>query len=302
MDSHATEAHDSGGGCPGGLALMRLHSDDLLNEEREVVSEHVRGCTRCTDALKEMENARERALVLDPFEQAYPRWIERGHELPRRDPAAEPLDPVGAWWRHQLLGLRRLTANPRTWAAAAMAVAAVALAVALLPRSPDPEPITGGLADPVSLNRLKGEVSLDMYALRDGAVVEVETGETLKPGDRIQFAYTSGPLNNLVLVGVDGRGVISRYYPDQGAESQAVVPGAEVVLEDSLVLDDAPGPEVFVAVFSDRPLDVLDVEQAAREALAQGDDDPRAVIGLDMPSHVPGVVATTWIDKDLGAE
>ena len=290
--------------CPGGLALMRLHTDDLPVVERDVVSEHVHGCTRCTAALAEMEDARERALELDPFEQAYPRWIERGHELPERDPTVQPLDPAGAWWRHQLLQLRRLTASPRTWAAAAMAVAAVALVVSLMPRptEPGPEPIGAGFTDPVSLNRLKGEVSLDMYALRDGAVVEVEPGEALQPGDRIQFAYTSGPLNNLVLVGVDGRGVISRYYPDQGAESLAVVPGAEVVLEDSLVLDDAPGPEVFVAVFSDRPLDVLEVEQAALEALARGQGDPRTLLGLDMPPHVPGVVATTWIDKDMGAE
>ncbi len=288
--------------CPGGLALMRLHTDDLPSTEREVVALHVRGCDRCAAVVREMDGAREQALELDPFEQAYPRWLQRAGDLPQRDPVAAPLDPLGAWWRHQWLGLRRLTSSPRTWAAAAMVVAAVALVVALRPTPPAPTPDRSGPLDPVSLNRLKGVVSLEMYALRDGAVVEVAAGEALRPGDRIQFAYTSGPLNNLVLVGVDGRGVISRYYPDEGGLSLEVVPGSEVVLEDSLVLDDAPGPEVFVAVFSDRSLDVLAVERAAHDALVRGGDDPRAVLGLDLPAHVPGVVATTWIDKDLEGE
>jgi hypothetical protein len=177
-----------------------------------------------------------------------------------------------------------------------MVVAGIALVVALMPR----EPIPDRTHDPIHANRFKGEVALAVYALQGDEVVEVAPGQALRPGDRIQFTYTSGPLNHLVLVGVDGTGVISRYYPDEGGLSQPVVPGSEMILEDSLVLDDAPGPEVFVAVFSDHPVDVVDVERATHEALERG--GPRATLDVELPPGVYGAVTTTWIAKALPAE
>ena len=293
MEPHGENTSHDGEACPGGLALMRLHTEDLTGDARDVVTDHVGGCDRCQTQLEQMEQARERALDLDPFEEAYPRWIERSETLPDRDPMAEPPVAFVAWWRHQVWQLRRFGESPRGWATAAMVVAGIALVVALLPREPAPD----RTHDPIHANRFKGEVSLDVYALRGDAVVEVPPGQVLQPGDRIQFTYTSGPLNHLVLVGVDGNGVISRYYPDAGTHSQSVVPGSEMILEDSLVLDDAPGPEVFVAVFSDEPVEVLEVEAAMRGALG-GSADPRDVMAVDLPPGVYGAVATTWIDKE----
>ncbi len=282
--------------CPGGWALMRLHAEDLTGDEREVVSDHVHGCDRCAAELARMDEARDEALQLDPFDEAYPRWVERGEALPARDPMAEPPRALAGWWRRLLQQLRLGSSSPKAWAAAAMVVAGVALVVALLPREPAPD----RTRDPIHANRFKGEVVLEMHALRGDEVVEVAAGEALQPGDRIQFTYTSGPLNHLVLVGVDGNDVISRYYPDEGGYSIPVVPGSEMILEDSLVLDDAPGPEVFVALFSDQPVDATEVERATREALDRG--DPPTALGVEPPPGVFGAVAPTWIDKDLPDE
>ncbi len=296
MKGRGHQRDHGGDTCPGGWALMRLHAEDLTGDEREVVTDHVDGCDRCRAELAQMEAAREEALALDPFDEAYPRWIERGEALPDRDPMAAPPRALAAWWRRVTQQLRTGAASPRAWAATAMVVAGVALVVALLPR----EPVPDRTHDPIHANRFKGEVSLDVYALQGDEVVAVTPGQPLQPGDRIQFTYTSGPLNHLVLVGVDGTGVISRYYPDEGSLSQPVVPGSEMILEDSLVLDDAPGPEVFVAVFSDQPLDVTDVERATREALERS--GPGESLDVELPAGVYGAVTTTWIAKELPAE
>ncbi len=61
----------------------------------------------------------------------------------------------------------------------------------------------------------------------------------------------------------DGGGAVSLYYPERGDEPVAIDPYGRRVLEGSIVLDDAPGPEVFIAVFgADSAGDVLDELEA----------------------------------------
>ncbi len=280
--------------CPGGLALMKLHTGDLPGEQQVDLWAHARGCEHCQAVLDGLETAQRDALTLDPFEEAYPRLAERVAELPARDPAVNgrPATPARAALRRWLA----LARDPRTWAAVAVATAALALALVIgrdAGIAPTPD---DGLPAAV---RAKGLVALDVFALQDGTVTEAEPGAALRPGDRIQFTYTSAGLDHVIVLGADGDGVLSRYYPERGAVSQPVAPGTRMVLEDSIVLDAAPGPEVYVAVFSDEPLEVAAVEEVARAALARGDGEPTALMGLDLPPTLDGAVATAWVTKAL---
>ena len=170
--------------------------------------------------------------------------------------------------------LARLEAPPRQprWAAfwrpilaAATSVALLAgLAVVLMPR-PDDHRNTrtkGGGGGP----------SLEMY-VKDAAGVHVgRNGIRLREGDQIQFRYHAFGKRHLMVVSVDSAGIVSSLYPEQPGSSITVEPKGVHVLEGSVILDDALGPEHIVALFSDTPLVYTDVKRAADDALSRAAD------------------------------
>lgn len=98
--------------------------------------------------------------------------------------------------------------------------------------------------------RTKGDTELEFYVQRDGHSFEGDPDAAVRPGDRLQFAFQPGAHASIVLVGVDGTGTVQTYWPDDGQTPLPVSPGERQLLEGSIQLDDAPGPEVFVASFS----------------------------------------------------
>ncbi len=129
--------------------------------------------------------------------------------------------------------------------------------------------------------RAKGGADLDFFVLQDGEVRPGVDGEVLRAGDRVQFTYRAEGLDTLVIAGVDGGGTVSLYYPERGDEPVAIAPYGRRVLEGSIVLDEAEGPEVFVAVFgADSAEEVLEEveaicdEEGWRGLLAWAREDP----------------------------
>lgn len=120
-------------------------------------------------------------------------------------------------------------------------------------------------------NHLKGDVDLGFYVMRDGQVTMGDPEATVRPGDRLQFSYRSGQADHLILVSVDGTGRVSVFYPERGEEGVEVIPGERHVLDGSVELDDAPGPEVFVAFFGD--WSVTEARAAVTDAWAAGELD-----------------------------
>ena len=126
-----------------------------------------------------------------------------------------------------------------------------------------------------SPNRLKGAATLSAWQQTAGDPVRLDSGVTLGAGDAIQFTVTT-TASHLALLGVDGTGTVSRYVPVGGDLSMPFTPGTNRPLPDALVLDDAPGPEVFVAFLSDEALLVEDLERAVHDALERRGPDALA--------------------------
>lgn len=116
-------------------------------------------------------------------------------------------------------------------------------------------------------NRLKGEDDLGFYVLREGSVHMGDPEATVRAGDRLQFSYYTDA-DRLILLSVDGTGRVSVFYPGNGEEGVEVIPGERHVLDGSVELDDAEGPEVFVAFFGDWT--VREARSAAEEAWLEG--------------------------------
>lgn len=114
---------------------------------------------------------------------------------------------------------------------------ALAAAALFLLRPPEPPGV-----------RIKGHTHLAFDVARGGQTFPGDTDTVVQAGDRVRFRYGSAGATSLVLVGVDATGTVQTYWPDEGEAPVAIEPG-DHVLSGSVQLDDAPGPEVFVAAF-----------------------------------------------------
>ncbi|TMQ05266.1 MAG: DUF4384 domain-containing protein [Deltaproteobacteria bacterium] len=157
---------------------------------------------------------------------------------------------VGAELRAIEQRIARAAPPPRrfarwTWLAsggALAAAAAVALLVVLRPGGgPDDGPI------------YKGDIALQVYAADASGSHRLDAGATVQPGDKIRFGVHVAARGYVAVVGIDGSGAATAYYPFGSREPAAIAPGGDAVLPGAIALDAAPGDERFYAVFAERP-------------------------------------------------
>lgn len=147
----------------------------------------------------------------------------------------------------ELLPRRR----PRVFSLAISAVMVAAAAViAVIGLSTDPIP-GPGQPDTVIF---RGS-PLAVYVAQ-GAQLHPYDGRTpVGAGDVLGFRVRADGHNGLSLLSVDGRGTVSVFFPARGTTPEPLDGTGMVELSGTVMLDDAPGPEVFVALF-DQPADV----------------------------------------------
>lgn len=138
----------------------------------------------------------------------------------------------------------------------------------------------------------KGTGALKIFALRDNRVFSVDDGARLRPGDRIRFGVQPGGAGFVLVASIDGRGKVSLYQPSMRLTSRT---DPIELLPDSIVLDDAPGPERIFAIFSDRRLEGEELSDALRMLAAAGTEAVRRTRRLP----VPFAQATVLIEKSV---
>lgn len=231
----------------------------LLGEVAASVSAHVEGCGHCRGRLDAMREVHEGFLERYPTLESLPR---RAPEQPRR------VERSGArLWRPVFLG-------------ASFAAAAAVLVVALVPEQ--------GVEPTI---RAKGASIVELAVDRGGASVAPE-GQPLRAGDHLGLRYTT-TLRYLMLLSVEASGRVSIYLPQDGAQSIAIRPGRQVVLEQGVELDDYVGPERLIALLSEAPLRVDEVRAAVGEAFAQLGAEARDT--LDLPPLPVSAEQFSWL-------
>jgi hypothetical protein len=237
------------------LALARLG----LNGDEPPA--HVAKCAHCREAVEQLRAEATRFA---------------SHVLPRTLPAVEArLAPRRmAWWR-------------------AAACAAVAAAVLMWLATRHDLPPAG---QPVIA--AKGEPALHLVARRtvggQDRVFGVEPGTELAAGDAVRIVLDGAAGHHLLVISVDRAGQISVYYPYGGEASAQIEPRDHVVLDGSIVLDDAPGPERIWAVVSHRVVTVAELRQQLAAIAAGGAAAIRVSTELAIPDARQ---ATTWFEK-----
>jgi anti-sigma factor RsiW len=156
---------------------------------------------------------------------------------------------------------------------AAAAACAAIIAVNLGDERPPPDPVQRW-----AQNQTKGGDAKLGFFVRESAGVRLGTdGENLAPGAQIQFAVVDvADASAMVIVGVDGKGAVSTYATRAltGREKGPSGGGKARLLEQSLVLDDAMGPERFFVVYGSGAVGQVQraAEDAARALVSQGSD------------------------------
>ena len=263
-------------GCPTDWTLQRHAVDELIGDEREVVAIHVARCERCRQELATFDGEREAFVEKHPFAAAEAEIAERALFLPD--------DP-------------EITVRRPLWTKARVAVAALAAGAAAVVLASVFVPIeTGG---PLPQDRVKGVTDLRAALLRDGSMSSVEPGMVARPGDEIQFRVDTGDYGHVVVVGVDGTGEVSVYQPQGGGDSVVVEPGAGRTLDPAFRLDDAPGPEVYIAFFTVEPIASHDAAATVRSWVAEGGVE--GVVGHAPATAFDGAVEVLSLDKEVSA-
>lgn len=125
-----------------------------------------------------------------------------------------------------------------------MLLAAVALLLAWPALQGTP---TDGAVDPTYV-ATRGSAALQLFHLEAEGLSSYDK-RALGEGDVLGFRVVPGGHQGVVVLSVDGDGHVSVFYPESGGEPQPVTGAGPVPLPGSVVLDGAPGPETFIAVF-----------------------------------------------------
>lgn len=116
-----------------------------------------------------------------------------------------------------------------------LAAAALMLVVGLRPTDPGVRYRTG---DGFALFQRSGD-ELVAYA----------AGTPLGQDDVLGFKVVATGHQGVVVLSVDGTGAVTVFYPESGDRPEPIAGDGFVPLPGTVILDGAPGPEVFVAVF-----------------------------------------------------
>ena len=223
---------------------------------------HLDVCPRCRARLDAMASADARFLERFPSEAA----------LVRQRPAPAP---VRRSWPAVLVG--------------AAATAAVVLALVLLPVGPQPPGREG------TSERTKGSSWMEIAVSR-GASSFPYAGQPLREGDILVFRYSS-PRAYLLLLTLEASGRVRVLLPVDGRTSMSIQRGAKIRLPQGIELDDYPGPERLIALFSDGPLSAAEVTTEVERRHAALRERARAELALG-PLPFPGDSLSWLLSKE----
>jgi len=216
--------------CLSNLVLDEWFAGELDAEARVRAEDHLLGCSRCAARRDALAGERSGFLQAAPDLRALQARVVGRTPRPKRGwPAVVP----------------------------ALVSAGALAAIALIALQPANRPAG---------TRSKGgtQPQLGLFVKHGARIARAASGDTVHPGDRVRFTYTSDRDRHLALLNRDALG--ARIYYPSGPHAARVAAGSGVALDFSVELDAAPGVERMVAVFCDGPFLV----EPLRVALAAG--------------------------------
>jgi len=182
------------------------------------------------------------------------------------------------FWQRYSPNIRRLRARPlvrRRPLVWGICAAAVILIIAL------PLFILRNTSHATFDDRMKGtsagenaaELSVYLKGSAAGNDIKLPDQAGIQTGNTIQLAYRVQPDDSGerygVIFSIDGRSSVTLHYPYSLGQNTQLVSGKAVPLDEAYTLDDAPDYEIFFLVIADKPLEVKNVLDTARQLALQ---------------------------------
>lgn len=107
----------------------------------------------------------------------------------------------------------------------------------------------------------KGNAAISFVYQRNGITMPGTVSGIYKDGDILQILYSSDQDQYVSLLSIDASGNVSFYHPDQTASDCSIKAekGNGIAYPGSIILDNAKGHELIIALFSSEPLRQSDV-------------------------------------------
>ena len=132
---------------------------------------------------------------------------------------------------------------------------------------------------------VKGGPSVEIVCRRGAQTFVLDPGQPLAPGDELRFRPLGSPAaaRYLLLGSVDGGGRYTPFYPARAAEESVPLPPPGEPLPGGIRIDDAPGPERLLGIWSPHPITAAAAAPVA-EAEAARLGPIRALAGVEVTS------------------
>lgn len=235
------------------LQLRKMFAGELQGNEAAGVKQHMTECGSCRAKLRSIEEEQqkfENVISLERFRAGVERTARGG-----KRPEVMPGKFVA-------------------FAAAAMiAVFASPFVISQLVSNGRP-------------NGIKGGATVDLHIASEGngpqRVASTATPELLSPGDRVRIGYHPDGHRYLAAVSVDEAGEVTPLYPANGPALP--VENGNGLMPDSIEFT-GKGAETVVVLFTDGPIDMRDVVQAAKDAYARSNGNVEKLPDLFLPGE-----------------
>jgi hypothetical protein len=253
--------------CVSYLELARWEAKPEAERSQDAIG-HLNTCERCAAALAELDSARQELFGVDPHAQSLVAArviLARVAERRRR-----------AWWRLVV---------PLTLTPAAAVVILLMARGSFSPATQAPDNISGTTTPAARAVRTKGAIVVEAFCKRGDSVFPVKDGDDFVAGDRLRFAYTKDQAGVLLVFGVDDAGRLFPYYRDDALAGVIAPPGSEVMLPESVELDDHHGWERVFALWTPAVLGQDVIRSAVAGALSAVEGDIRQAARLPVDAE-----------------
>ena len=213
--------------------------------------------------------------------------IPEAHRI-ATEAAAQDVPPLDiAALRSRARVTDRPVRRPKRWLFAGLVAASTMAAAGALVVQPMGTPT----AEPMV--RAKGGAQLGWMVLRDDGVQMGSADQTVAAGDRIQFTWAGNDVSSAVVIGVDGTGTSTVLWPADGGDVPVPLHGASGMLDGSVKLDDAPGPERFFIVFNAASV------SEANKRVAEGMQKAHSRVDLEAWAGTTADIDVLILEKEL---
>jgi hypothetical protein len=254
----------------GRLQLERYVCGELETKHADEIKKHLEDCNDCSKIVTKLEIERAAFLQKHPFAT-----FTRAHA---------PLVQL-PWYRR----ISKTVTRPSLFPVYGVLIVTIAIAPYIYKSHNSADQIV----------RFKGKNTISYIYKRNGVTRQGTASEKFSAGDRLQILYSSSKQHYMSLLSVDTHGTISFYHPDNKSSTCCIpiATGSEQTYPASIELDETPGAELIIALFSDAPLSTQTVSSWVKKKIASDHDLARLPAVLSASSQEMNAEISTLLLK-----